>query len=65
MKFPNIEFVNHASVIISLENISILSAPWFSDTSFHEGWRLLHEPKKEELMDVLKKISHIYISHEF
>ena len=64
MKFPSIEFVNHASVIIAHEGISILSDPWFSDTAFHNGWRLMHELQDNEITNVLKKITHVYISHE-
>ena len=63
-KFPSIEFVNHASVIITHEGISILSDPWFNDTAFHNGWRLMHELQDNEIIDILKKITHIYISHE-
>ena len=64
MKSPTIQFVNHASVIISYNKISILSDPWFSDTAFHNGWRLMHELKDDEAIDILNKTTHIYISHE-
>jgi len=64
MKPPTIEFVNHASVIISYNQTSILSDPWYSGTSFHEGWRLIHETKDDEIINILDKITHIYISHE-
>ena len=64
MKSPTIEFVNHASVIISYNQTSILSDPWYSGTSFHEGWRLIHETEEDEIINILKKITHIYISHE-
>ena len=64
MKSPTIEFVNHASVIISHEDVSILSDPWFSGTAFHDGWRLMYELQDNEITDILKKITHVYISHE-
>ena len=64
MQSPTIEFVNHASVIISYEDISILSDPWFTGTAFDNGWRLMHELQDEEVINVLKKITHVYISHE-
>jgi len=64
MKFPTIEFVNHASVIISYEEISVLSDPWYNGTAFHEGWRLMHETNDNQIDEILKKITHIYISHE-
>ena len=59
MKSPTIEFVNHASVIISYEDVSILSDPWFSGTAFHDGWRLMYELKDNEITDILKKITHV------
>ena len=39
MKSPTIEFVNHASVIISYDEISILSDPWYKGTIFNNGGR--------------------------
>ena len=50
MKSPTIEFVNHASVIISFEEISILSDPWFNGSAFDNGWRLMHEPQDGEIV---------------
>ena len=38
----NIEFVNHASVLISHAEISILSDPLYVGPAFHYGWRLIH-----------------------
>ena len=64
MKSPTIEFVNHASVIISYKEISILTDPWYKGTAFHDGWRLLYDIDDNRIIDILKKISHIYISHE-
>ena len=64
MQSPTIEFVNHASVIISYEEISILSDPCFDGTAFDNGWRLIHELENKDIENILKKITHIYISHE-
>ena len=64
MKSPTIEFINHASVIISHGNISILSDPWYKDAVFHNGWRLLYELPDDKVIEILKRITHIYISHE-
>ena len=60
----SVEFVNHASVIVSDSNISVLSDPWFEGNAFHKGWNLLHETSHEEVERVLDQISHIWISHE-
>ena len=64
MKIPTIEFVSHASVIISHDGISILSDPWFSGAAFHNGWRLIHEPSNNDIIKALNKTTHIFISHE-
>ena len=64
MKSPTIQFVNHASVIISYNEISILSDPWFNGTAFQDGWRLMYELRNDEIINILNKITHIYISHE-
>ncbi len=59
-----IEFVNHASVLITHEKIGILSDPWYFFSVFNKGWRLLHENEIKYVESVLSKSSHIYISHE-
>ena len=60
----NIEFINHASVLISCGKINLLSDPWYSGEVFHHGWRLIYELQDSRIVDVLKKTTHIYISHE-
>ena len=60
----NIEFINHASVLIHHNKIRILSDPWYTGTVFHNGWRLLHEIQDSKIIDILNQTTHIYISHE-
>ena len=64
MSKTNIEFINHASVLISCGKINLLSDPWYRGEVFHPGWRLIHELQDSRIVDVLKKTTHIYISHE-
>lgn len=65
MQKPEIQFINHASVLISLENISLLSDPWFKGSAFNEGWKLLYENEKNFITQLIEeKINHIWISHE-
>ena len=59
-----IEFVNHASVIIRGKNISILSDPWYKGDAFNKGWNLLTETNDDHVKVLLNKITHIWISHE-
>ena len=62
MSKTTIEFINHASVLISSSNINLLSDPWYSGTVFHNGWRLLHEVQESKIINILKKTTHIYES---
>ena len=60
----SIKFINHASVIISDNNTSVLSDPWYDGDAFHKGWNLLHETKSHDIDEFLNEITHIWVSHE-
>ena len=60
----SIEFINHASIIIKGDAISILSDPWYQGSTFHKGWSLLCETSDNQILNVLNKVTHIWISHE-
>ena len=60
----SIEFINHASVVIKGNGVSILSDPWFEGSAFNKGWNLLYETKNLQVKNILNRISHIWISHE-
>ena len=60
----SIQFINHASVIIKGNNISVLSDPWYQGDAFHKGWNLLCETSDDQILDVLNHVTHIWISHE-
>lgn len=59
-----IQFINHASVIIKGTNISLLSDPWYQGDAFHKGWNLLCETHDDQIINILNKVTHIWISHE-
>ena len=59
-----IKFLNHASVLITYGNIGVLSDPWYENSVFHKGWRLLYETKIQDSLNALNFTTHIYISHE-
>ena len=63
-QIPRIEFVNHASVLISDGQSGLLSDPWYFGEAFHQGWALLVETPEPEIIRVLNHTSHIWISHE-
>jgi hypothetical protein len=60
----SLTFINHASVLISHGEISLLSDPWYQGDAFHKGWSLIHELTDDEISGLLEKVSHIWISHE-
>ena len=60
----SIQFINHASVIVSDGKTSVLSDPWYSGDAFHKGWNLLHETAPQDIEKILNSITHIWISHE-
>jgi UDP-MurNAc hydroxylase len=59
-----IQFINHASVRISYEDVSLLSDPWYFGDVFHKGWNLLVEQSTDEIKNIINSITHIWISHE-
>jgi UDP-MurNAc hydroxylase len=60
----SLTFINHASVLISHGEISLLSDPWYQGDAFHKGWSLIHELTDDEISGLLERVSHIWISHE-
>jgi hypothetical protein len=59
-----IEFVNHASVLLSDGHTGVLSDPWYFGSTFHHGWALLVENDDAYIREVLARTTHIWISHE-
>mgnify|MGYP003655807813 FL=1 len=59
-----IEFVNHASVLMTHGQVGLLSDPWYSGPAFHKGWRLLVETPEDKIAALLPRVTHIWISHE-
>lgn len=57
-----IKFINHASFIVKNQNFNLLVDPWFSGSSFNNGWDLISKTKVED--KELKEITHIWFSHE-
>ncbi len=59
-----IKLINHSSVQILNENLSILTDPWYSGSAFNNGWSLLYENDHEDVVKTLNNTNYIYISHE-
>jgi UDP-MurNAc hydroxylase len=59
-----IKLLSHASVIIKINDVQILTDPWFIEKAFNDGWSLLPAPDLEEIRRDLIDIKIIWISHE-
>jgi L-ascorbate metabolism protein UlaG (beta-lactamase superfamily) len=57
-----IEWVNHASFVVSSRRIRLLTDPWIFGRAFNESWDLL-VPSKFSIDD-FSRITHIWFSHE-
>ena len=60
----SIEFVNHASVLLRYNQTAILSDPWYYNSVFNKGWRLIYDNDKDYIKEILSRTNYIYISHE-
>ena len=59
-----IQFINHASLLISNGNKSLLTDPWYSGSVFDDGWSLLFENSYEKIQKLLNQVNYIWVSHE-
>ena len=59
-----IEFINHASVLVSYNDVNILTDPWYSGLAFDGGWSLLYENNEKFIEHLLNDVNYIYITHE-
>lgn len=59
-----IKFLNHASVLVSDGQISVLSDPWYFGSAFNKGWNLLNELAPQDIRTILTETTHIWLSHE-
>ena len=59
-----VKLINHASAKVRVDDVSIISDPWYDGSVFHKGWKLLHELTVEETKGHLQNTDYIYVSHE-
>lgn len=60
----SIKLLSHASVLISIDGLRIVTDPWFLGSAFNDGWELFPAPILDELIDEIKDVDIIWISHE-
>lgn len=57
-----IEFVNHASVVLHQDDIHLICDPWLEGRVFHNGWQ--HHSRTVFSYQDFARITHIWFSHE-
>ena len=57
-----IKLINHASVLIGNQNLSLLTDPWYSEPIFNNGWKLIHEDENQKIDNY--NFEYLWISHE-
>ncbi len=60
----SIRLINHASVKLEFKDVKILTDPWYQGSVFHKSWKLIHQQSENEILDLIKDVNYIYISHE-
>lgn len=61
---PTITFINHASVMVQFQDVSVLTDPWYDGTAFNDGWSLLQPTDPSQVSRLLDSVTHIWLSHE-
>jgi hypothetical protein len=56
-----ITYLNHASLLFEIDELKLITDPWFSHTCFSEGWGLRYINKKA--FEFAKNATHLWISH--
>ena len=57
-----LEWVNHASVVVGDRGVRLISDPWLDGTAFDDGWGLLSETAFP--YERFETITHLWFSHE-
>lgn len=64
MSNVSIKLLSHACVLIKIDELKIITDPWFFGTAFNDGWELFPKPDISEIQEIVKDIDIIWISHE-
>jgi L-ascorbate metabolism protein UlaG (beta-lactamase superfamily) len=57
-----IEWVNHASYVLSSKGVNLICDPWLSGSAFNQGWSLLSSSKFR--VEDFDRITHVWFSQE-
>ena len=58
----NFRFLNHATVAIFFNEITLITDPWLFGPAFMTGW-WLDQPSTEDSIEILQNADYIFISH--
>ncbi|HYH43698.1 MAG TPA: MBL fold metallo-hydrolase [Burkholderiales bacterium] len=58
----SVRLISHASVLIEVGDVAILTDPWQFGSAFNDSWNLIADPA--ELSNYLAGIQYLWISHE-
>ena len=61
-KTTEIRFINHACLVIKMDELTFATDPWIYGSAFCNGWWLA-QPSPSDAFEVLNKCDFIYISH--
>lgn len=64
MSTKKLHLLSHASLLIEIGQLKLLTDPWFLGTAFNSGWSLSPTPDLKKIESVLGDIDVIWISHE-
>ena len=56
-----IDILNHAALLLTSEQTSLLTDPWLEGTAFSGGWGLRHQ--NPAAFDVARHATHLWVSH--
>lgn len=57
-----VKFISHASICVTVDEVSLLCDPWFFGKVFDDSWCLIEEPDLNSLD--FNRIKYVWISHE-
>ena len=60
---PELEFINHSSLILSHNDVSLAMDPWIEGSVFNNSWNLLSKTPHKSIEN-LKKSKYVWFSHE-
>lgn len=61
-KTTEIRYINHACLLIRIDELTFATDPWIYGSAFSNGWWLA-QPSPNDAFDVLNECDFIYISH--